>query len=340
MPHAIWTGYLGFGLVNVPVALYGATEDRSIRFHQLHRGTSHRVRYRKVDEATGDELAGEDIVRAFPMGGGGYVVLEDDDFERLAPGRSQEIAISDFVDLADVDPTYFQKSYYLGPRTPESAKAYGLLREAMRRQGKVGIATLVMRDKEYLVAVRPSGEVLALETLFFADEVRSANAVLPPSGTTAGGHEPRELEIAEQLVASLSGTWDPTRYRDTYRERLLALIEAKREGAEYVVEEAPPQANVVDLVAALEASVAKAQAARRRPGRHGAERLVPSAGGEAATTGEQQAFEGMSRAELLAIAAERAVQGRTRMTKLELVEALREGREAPLAHRRARRTAS
>lgn len=321
MPQAVWTGFLGFGLVNVPVALYGATEERAVRFNQLVRGTSHRVRYRKVDEVTGDELSSDQIVRGFAIGGGSYVVVEDEELHEVAPGRSQEIAISDFVDLAEIDPTYFQKSYHLAPRTAQAAKPYALLREAMRRANRAGIATLVMRDKEYLVAVRPTEEVLALETLHFADEVRSPAAVLP-AGLADQDLARRELDMAEQLVASLQASWDPHRYRDTYRDRVMALIEAKREGSTYVAEEPAPRENVVDLMAALEASVTKARVSRGEQAQPGHGRGAPAP--PPATPGEQQTFEGMSRAELLALAADREVPGRAKMTKLQLVKALQE----------------
>ena len=330
MPQAIWTGYLGFGLVKVPVALHSATEDRAIHFNQLRKGTSHRVRYRKIDEVTGEELASEEIVRGFRVEEGRYVVVDDDELRGVAPGRSEEIEITDFVELHELDPVYFQKSYYLVPRTRAAEKAYRLLGEAMLRQNKIGIATLVMRDREYLVAVRPMNGVLALETLYFADEVRPANAVVPRPGEVAP-LEDREIEMAEHLVASLSGTWDPQHYQDTYRARVMALIEAKRSGSEHVVEEEEPQANVVDLMAALEASLARTRARRGAPV---PELRVPSA------KSEQQSFEGMSRAELLDLAAEREVPGRTRMTKLQLVRALSEPARAAQRRPARRRPAS
>lgn len=327
MPQATWTGFLSFGLVSVPVALYGATEDRSIHFNQLHRGTSHRVRYRKVDEVTGEELQGDDIVRAFAVSRDSYVVIEDEELRQVAPGKSQQIEVSDFVDLEEIDPVFFQKTYYLAPRTKDAEKAYDLLREAMRRKGKVGIATLVMRDKEYLVAVRPNERVLALETLYFADEIRDATSVLPDRAEQAGFND-RELDMAEQLVASLTAKWEPGRYKDTYRERVQALIEAKREGVEYVVEDEQPRANVVDLVSALQASISKARSSRAAS--------PTSAPAQPAAKAEQQSFEGMSKAELLEIAAQRDVQGRAKMTKLQLVEALTESEtEAPKGRRRS-----
>lgn len=335
MPQALWTGFIGFGLVNVPVSLHTATEDRSVRFNQLRRGTSHRVRYKRVDEVTGEELSGDEIVRGYATGEGSYVVLTDEELAKVAPRRSQEIAITDFVDLAEVDPAYFQRTYYLAPRTPQAAKAYALLREAMRRQNRAGIATLVLRDKEHLVAVRAAGEALCVETLFFADELRPATSVLSPDGAGESLGE-RELAMAEQLVASLSAPFEPDRYHDAYRERVLALIEAKRTGVELVVEEAEPRENVIDLVAALEASLART---RTKGGRSGSAPTDGTPEGSAPDRRQaspsrrtrsrvqvaegQQAFEGMSRAELLALAADHDLEGRSRMTKLQLVQALR-----------------
>lgn len=326
MAQAMWTGYLSFGLVSVPVALYSASQDRSIRFNQLHKNTTHRVRYRKVDEVTGEELSSEDIVRGFAVEGGDYVVIEDSELRELAPGRSELIDVTDFVELSEIDPVYFQKAYYLAPRNASAEKAYALLREAMAREAKVGIATFVLREKQYLVAIRPNERALTLETLAFSDEIRPAESVLPDFSLTSDFTE-RELEMAGQLIGSMSTSWDPSRYRDTYRERVLALIEAKRAGRPAVPAEAEPQANVLDLVAALEASVARARGARPQPERPARRRDAPP-------RAEQQTFNGMSRAELLALAAERDVQGRTKMTKLQLVKALTDA-EAEQAARSA-----
>lgn len=323
MPQAMWTGYLSFGLVSVPVALYSASQDRSIRFNQLHKGTTHRVRYRKVDEVTGEELSSGDIVRGFAVEGGDYVVIEDSELRELAPGRSELIDVTDFVELKEIDPVYFQKTYYLAPRNASAEKAYALLCEAMAREAKVGIATFVMRDKQYLVAIRPNERALILETLAFSDEIRPAHSVLPDFSLTRDFTE-RELEMAGQLIGSMSTVWDPSRYHDTYRERVLALVEAKRAGRPPAPAEAEPQANVLDLVAALEASVARARGARPASERPARRRDAPA-------RAEQQTFSGMSRAELLALAAERDVQGRTKMTKLQLVKALTDAEAAQAA---------
>ncbi len=253
--RTIWTGSLSFGLVNVPIGLYTATRDRSVHFNQFEEGTSDRIRYRKVNERTGDEVDSDRIVKGVDIGGGDYVVLSDEELEAAAPERSRAIDITEFVDLDEIDPVYFRTSYYLGPQGEAATKAYALLRTAMREARKVGIATFVMRGKEYLVAVRPEEDVLALETMYFADEVRSPTEVLPevPAGEDLSE---RELKVARLLIDSMADEWDPTRYHDTYRQRVDELVDQKRRGEE-IVTEAPvaPRSNVVDLMEALQASV-------------------------------------------------------------------------------------
>ena len=157
------------------MGLYSATADQTIHFNQLHKGTSHRVRYKKVDEDTGEELSSEDIVNGYPLGGGEYVVVTKEEMSSAAPGKSELIEIQDFVDLNEIDPIFFRQTYYLAPKGKGADRAYALLLEAMRDTNKVGIATLVLRDKEHLVAVRPSEKVLMLETMYFEDEIRDPN---------------------------------------------------------------------------------------------------------------------------------------------------------------------
>jgi DNA end-binding protein Ku len=255
MARSIWSGFLSFGLVNVPVGLYPATADQTIHFNQLHKGTSHRIRYKKVDEVTGDEVATQDIVNGFPLGGGEYVVVTRDELKEAAPGKSETIEISDFVDLGEIDPVHFRQTYYLAPRGKGADRAYALLRQAMQETGKIGIATMVLRDKEHLVAVRPGDDVLILETMYFADEIRSPTEeleTLPRDASFQG----RELDVAKRLVESLTVPWAPGDYHNTYRARVEELIEHKREGQAVVFEAERPKSNVIDLMAALEASVA------------------------------------------------------------------------------------
>ena len=172
MARVIWTGALAFGLVNIPVGLYAATEDRTVHFNQFQKGTSDRIRYKRVNERTGEEVNYRDIVKGREVDDDTYVLLTDDELESVEPGRTRTIDITDFVDLAEVDPIYFQRTYYLAPRGDGADRSYELLQKAMADTNRAGIATLVMRSKEYLVAVRPQAEILALETMYFADEIR------------------------------------------------------------------------------------------------------------------------------------------------------------------------
>ena len=257
VPRTIWKGALSFGLVNIPVGLYPATSDKSIHFNQFEEGTSDRIRYKKVNERTGDEVPQERIVRGFDLGGGEYVLLTDEELESAEPKRSRQIEISDFVGLADIDPVYFRSSYYLAPEGEGSEKAYALLRQAMNEAGKVAIATLVMRNKEYLVAIRPEAEALALHTMYFPDEVRSPGRELALSDDATVSD--RELSMAQLLISSMESEWDPQRFHDTHREKVEALIQEKRSGHEIVIQSGPePAATVVDLMDALNASIAAA----------------------------------------------------------------------------------
>ena len=276
MARSIWSGFLSFGLVNVPVGLYTATADQTIHFNQLHKGTSHRIRYKKVDEVTGEEVATQDIVNGFPLGGGEYVVVNREELKDISPGKSETIEISDFVDLGEIDPVHFRQTYYLAPRGKGADRAYALLRQAMHETGKVGIATMILRDKEHLVAVRPGDDVLILETMYFGDEIRSPSEeleTLPQDASFQG----RELEVAKRLVESLTVPWAPEDYHNTYRARVEELIERKREGQAVVFEAERPKSNVIDLMAALEASV---------------EKMGPAAAGGTGETGAGQARKG------------------------------------------------
>ena len=256
MPSAIWSGNIGFGLVNVPVKVLSATKNRDVRFNQLEDGTNARIRYRKVSDVTGEEVPAERIVKGFEVSPGQYVVVGDDDLKALAPTASRTIQIEDFVELDQIDPIFFENPYYLSP-DPEAAKAYRLLVEAMTQLRKVAIGRVVMRSKESLVAIRPLDGILCLETMRYADEINSIDGVLPDAEVPEPAE--RELEIAKQLVEALSADFDPTKYEDGYREQLLALIDAKAAGKEVVAEPmVEEKVKVVDLMAALEASLARA----------------------------------------------------------------------------------
>jgi DNA end-binding protein Ku len=203
----------------VPVALFTATADQTIHFNQFNKGTSNRVRYKKVDESTEEELTTADIVNGYPPGDGECVVVTREEVAEAAPGKSELIEKQDFVDLDDIDPIFFRQSYYLAPKGKGADRAYALLLEAMRATNKVGIATLVLRDKEHLVAVRPSENVLMLETMYFEDEIRDPESELDQL-PAVGYSNARELSIAKKLVESLTDEWDPGRYKNTYRARV------------------------------------------------------------------------------------------------------------------------
>ena len=258
MARSIWGGAISFGLVNVPVKLFTAVRKKDVRFHQLHRPDGARINQKRVCSADGDEVAYEDIVKGYEIAKDQYVVIEPEELEALDPESTHTIDIEDFVQLDDIDPLFFDSSYYVVPDN-RGEKAYRLLLEAMRDANKVGIARVVMRTKQYLVAIRPVGDALVMSTMNFADEVVPQEELEGLPGP-ADNVSDRELTMASQLIASLSTDFDPARYEDTYREKVLELVEQKAEGREVV---APPEAKattpVVDLMAALEASLAAAK---------------------------------------------------------------------------------
>lgn len=258
MPRAIWSGSVSFGLVNVPVKLVAAVQPKDVRFNQLEAATGQRVRQKRVSSVTGEEVPYDQLVKGYEIAPDRYVVITPEELAALDPKATRTIDIEDFVELSQVDPIYYEHAYYLVPETA-GRKAYVLLREAMRRTGKVGIGRLVLRTKQYLALIRPREEALVLETLYYADEVVDQASLEIPSGIELSQ---RELDIAAQLVESLATDFVPERYHDTYREQLLALIEAKAAGQE-VVTQAPPaeeEGEVVDLMAALERSLAAVRA--------------------------------------------------------------------------------
>lgn len=254
MARAIWSGSINFGLVSIPVGLYSATEDHTIHFHQFQRGTADRIRYQRINERTGREVGYADIVKGADVGGG-YVIVEPDELDAIAPGRSRSIDISSFVDLNEIDPVHFQKTYWLAPAGEQYTRPYALLLEAMAQTNRAGIATLVMRGKEYLTAIRADDNVLALQTLFFADEIRDPADELDnlPARAPAGG---KELDMAKTLIESMSGPWHSQDYHDTYTERVEQLIDDKRRGREIVTEAEPPEpTEMSDLLEALQRSI-------------------------------------------------------------------------------------
>jgi len=253
----MWSGAISFGLVNVPVKLYSAVSRKTVRFHQLNSETQTRIAQKRVDSLTGEEVAFENIVKGYELGKERYVVITPDELEALDPEKSRTIDIEDFVDLNDIDPVFYDHPYYLVP-DKGAAKAYGLLLDAMQQAGKVAIARVVLRSKEQLVAIRPApGGVLMMETMIFADEVIPPGDLDDLPGADELQVSERELKMAQQLIESLSSEFEPDKYRDEYREKVLQLIERKAAGEEIAVApEAPQPAKVPDLMAALEASLA------------------------------------------------------------------------------------
>ena len=258
MARSIWSGAISFGLVNVPIKLYSAVSKKTVRFHQLNGTTGNRIQQKRVDPDTGDEVNYEDIVKGYELTRDRYVIITPEELETLDPEKTRSIDIEDFVDEAEIDPIFYDHPYYLVP-DKGAAKAYGLLLNAMADADKVAIARVVIRSKEQLVAIRPhrDGDLLVMETMVFADEVVGTEDIddLPDAKDLKVSE--RELKMARQLIESLTDTFDPGKYKDEYREKVLELIEAKADGQEIAVQpEAPEPAKVPDLMAALEASLA------------------------------------------------------------------------------------
>jgi DNA end-binding protein Ku len=258
MARSIWTGAISFGLVTVPVKLYSAVNRKTVRFHQLSGKTGVRISQRRVDPTTGDEVAYEDIVKGFELTPDRYVVVEPGELETLQPKKTKTIEIEDFVELSDIDPIFYDHPYYLAPGTG-GAKPYRLLLDAMRESGRVAIARVVIRQKEQLVALRPMRDdhVLGMSTMLFPDEIVEPDNIDELGAAGEVETTDRELDIAKQLIESLAGPFEPDKYRDTYRQDVLDLIERKAAGEEIAVqpaadEEAEP---VPDLMAALKASL-------------------------------------------------------------------------------------
>jgi DNA end-binding protein Ku len=255
MPRAMWKGAISFGLVTIPVAVYPATEEKTLRFNQLHDEDGGRIRYKRVCEKDGEEVTYEHIVKGYEVEKDRYVVLTDEDFDAVPVASSRAIDIVQFVDVDEIDPMLYKKSYYLVPEET-GAKAYSLLREAMKEDDRVGIAKVSFRDREHIAALRFKDDAFVLETMFWPDEIRQADF---------GGVDvdldvrDQELTMARQLIDSLTSEWAPEQYRDAYRDALVQIVEAKMNGEEIEVVEPEPAATVVDLMEALKASVAAAK---------------------------------------------------------------------------------
>ena len=263
MPRPIWSGAISFGLVNVPVKVFSATSSKDVRFHQLDGKSKSRIKQKRVSVATGEEVPYEDLIKAYEIAPDNYVTVTPEELEALDPKASKTIDIEDFVDLDQIDPVYYERPYYLVP-DKGGQKAYALLRNAMRETNKVGIARVVLRTKQYLAAIRPLDDALVMETMLFSDEVNPLDELDLP-GPDVDVTE-REEKMARSLIDSLTTDFEPEKYHDEYRERVLQLIEQKASGQEIVVEDAAEEApRVVDLMAALEASLAAAKKGTKAP---------------------------------------------------------------------------
>jgi DNA end-binding protein Ku len=257
VPSAIWSGNISFGLVTVPVKLVSAVRSKDVRFNQLEEGTGARIRYRRVSEATGDEVPQERIVRGSEIAPGQYVVVEQEELDKLRPKASHTIDIQDFVELEEIDPIYFEQPYYLVPDRG-AAKPYRLLLDAMSDLQRVAVGRIVLRGKEHLVAIRPLDGALCIETMRYADEVTPVESLDGLPGDDVKPNQ-RELDMARQLIEALAGGFEPEKYHDEYREQVQDLIEKKAAGEEIVAEPMVEEpAKVVDLMAALEQSLARA----------------------------------------------------------------------------------
>ncbi|HEY7400884.1 MAG TPA: Ku protein [Actinomycetota bacterium] len=261
MPRAMWKGAISFGLVTIPVSVYPATEEKTLRFNQLHDEDGGRIRMKRTCSVDGEEVSFEHIVKGYEYEKDKYVILTDEDFDAVPVESSRSIDIVQFVDLEQIDPMMFKKSYYLAPEET-GAKAYALLREAMSKDAKVGIAKVSFRDKEHLAALRFRDDAFVLETMYWPDEIREVDF---------GGVDvdlkvrDQELQMARQLIENLTGEWNPEEFTDEYREALLRIVEAKINGEEIEVVAPEPTAKVVDLMEALKASVAAAKKTADEP---------------------------------------------------------------------------
>jgi len=267
MARALWSGSINFGLVNVPVKAFTAVRDHDVHFHQLDKKSGSRIRYRKVAEETGKEVDQDEIALGFEVANGRYVTFDAEEMKAVRPPSTRVIEIADFVDLDEIDPIYYQNTYWLVPSSDGAKKSYQLLVAAMDDEQRVGVGTVVLRDKQHLAALRPLDGALAMSTMRFADEVvpRSDIEGLPRRAKP----EPKALTVAQKLIDGMTTEWDPERYRDTYTDELRKRIKAKQSGKEVVEADDKPKARVLDLMAALEASVdsARERRAPRKTGR-------------------------------------------------------------------------
>ena len=304
VPRAIWTGSIGFGLVNVPVRMYSATEEHDLHFHYVHEPDGSRIAYQKVCRTEDRPVPDEEIVKAFELEKGEYVYMADEDFEAAQAEGGRTIDIRTFVPYDEIDPIFFEKTYYLGP-AKDGERVYALLVEAMESSGLAGIAKFVMRDRQHLGCLRVREGVITLERMHFADEIRATDEIAP-EGTKV---EKQELELAASLIEQYTGTFEPEKFRDTYRDALCEIIKAKQKGDVVHAPTAEKEEAPADLMAALRASV---EAAERRRG-----------GGRKASGGRDGELDKLSKDELYELAKEADIPGRADMSKQQLVQALK-----------------
>ena len=273
MARPVWSGTISFGLVAIPVKLFHAVRRQSVSFNQLDERNMARIRYRKVNSETGEEVGDDHIVKGYEISKGRYVVVDPDELEPFMPVATKSIDLEEFVDLAEIDPVYFDTAYHLAPDGPP--KPYVLLARAMEASGKVAIGRFVMRNKQYTAAIRAEDGRLVMSTLAYADEVIDPADIEELQGLEDVEVNDKEVAMAESLVASLAADFEPEKYRDEYREEVMALIQMKADGEEFEMPEAAAEKpKVVDIMAALEASVAAAKEARTR---HPAEQATEKA---------------------------------------------------------------
>src|SRR5215469_119998 len=261
--RAIWKGSISFGLVNIPIALYPATRKEELRFRLLRRTDLSPVNYKRVAEKDGKEVPWDDIVKGYEYEKEKYVVLKDEDFQRVDLEATQTVDIQDFVDLEEIDPMFFYKPYYLEPQKGGD-KAYALLRDALKDSNKVGIAKVVIKTRQYLAGVKPEDGALVLELMHFANELADSGKLHVPKKTEVGR---REMNMAKSLIDSMSSKWNPGKYKDDYREALMEVIEEKVEAGGKEVEEKPKRApkpiKVIDLVSVLQKSLEQTGAKKK-----------------------------------------------------------------------------
>ena len=276
MARAIWKGSISFGLVNIPIALYPATRREELKFRLLRKSDLSPVNYKRVAEKDGKEVSWDQIVKGYEYEKGKYVVLKDEDFERVDLEATQTVDIKDFVDQEDIDPMFFYKPYYLEPQKGGD-KAYALLRDALKDSNKVGIAKVVIKTRQYLAGVKPEDSALVLELMHFADELADAEKLHVPKKTEVGK---REINMAKSLIDSMSSKWNPEKYKDDYREALMEVIEEKVEAGGKEIEEKPKKApkptKIIDLVSVLQQSLEQTGGKKKKPAKSRKKRKQPA----------------------------------------------------------------